>query len=228
MGWWSADVLGGDTPLDILGAIEDKLGLREVLGDDGGLYPLDQLTQEAREHIALRLNTLTSSFAFNVVLSRIWDAPEGGDDWNIAGQVLAVVIMAVGADMPDSYRETFRQCVLRDEWADEDAERKSEMNKLYALLVDYQPGQRVVMDHTGLFQRINEAGVVRGATELLGGDPGSSMVNMHMNDELMVPDAEGIYHMLRAQVDSWGLTITDEADEKLGDAASAIAEGQDT
>ena len=99
MGWWSATVMGGDSPLDIEGELKDVCGktYEDVLDRDTINEHLDEL-------------------GHSISLYQV--------EQDIAGQVLGVLIMAAGANMPDSIRSTVIACAEADEWmADGDSER---------------------------------------------------------------------------------------------------------
>jgi len=133
MGWWSCDPMGGDPPLDVLGKIENVTGVED-------LYPLDQLEQSQVSALRAALN--------EDVTTRLL-VEFAGDD-AIAPQVLALVVMAVGGEMGWELREAAVKSAAEDAWAQENSERRAEMDKLIATISQYQ-GQPLTVAHRPLF-----------------------------------------------------------------------------
>lgn len=147
MGWWDVTVLGGDTPLDILGELESILGVRE-------LYPVRAWEDETREAVrkAFEKNwiNVTSRFADE----KCW----WSKGWNheVAIQVVAVVAMASGAEFPEGFKERAIKAANDDEWANEDGSRHQRMVELKKTLEEYTPGNPTEVAEKGLMERIYE------------------------------------------------------------------------
>jgi hypothetical protein len=143
MGWWSTDVLGGDPPLDMLGVIEDQLGVSD-------LYPLAALSEAQRTELVAVLDPRT-------VDALVVELAGAAGDNGIGLQVLAAVVMAAGAAMGETLREAALRAARDDEWASEDEERRESMDDLAKAAREYQDGEPVVLAHTGLFEKIRQA-----------------------------------------------------------------------
>lgn len=207
MGWWSEDVLGGDQPLDYLGALEENLGIQ---GDEGTVcYPLERMHDEDRDRVRTKLDEAFARVTVDEIVRDMTYGTPTPADLNIALQVLAVVVMATGAHMPDDLRQGGEEAARQDEWAQEgDPERTRQMEGLVARLREYKDGDVMSTPTTGLFQKIADTG-------------GGGLVNTGPQDAL---DAETIYYKLRAAVEAMGLEISDEADDLLGDAARKLTD----
>jgi hypothetical protein len=129
MGWWSVDILGGDTPLDFKGAIYEQLNL-------------DQF----KSLVAVRKSAFSAKTGeeFNDMISSIierWGCGELGTPFNnemhsIGYQVLAVEIMDCGATIPEETLAKMAEWIPKDPWSQEDTERREKVNELiYALNV---------------------------------------------------------------------------------------------
>lgn len=142
MGWWATDILGGDTPLDYVCAIEDILGVED-------LYPYSRLAGRAGD-LRARLDGGGLEQIFTSLISRVGD----GWDRSVATQVTAGLVMAVGAQLPEPYKAAAVVAGQRDEWAAEDSERKASIDAYLAALAEYAPPAPTVLTTTGLFEKI--------------------------------------------------------------------------
>lgn len=144
MGWWSSDVLGGDTPLDILAGIEDAAGV-----ETGALYPLDTIDEPARS----TLRVWCDSPAFEQTHNDL-HAAYTRDDQPIVTQVIAAVALAAGATIPEWLDLAARAAVADDVWAAHDEQRRRDLGHLTRALDTHQPPTPTILATTGLFEQI--------------------------------------------------------------------------
>lgn len=130
MGWWSAAIMGGDSPLDYFGGI----CALAVPGKYRGGNP-EVLTRKA-------LNEALPAI-------RGWLAKKNQSypaDMSVSLQALGVTIMERGADMPDDLRAEIIAAADADEWAREDGTRSERGQNIAAFIEKvkaYKPGKRV-------------------------------------------------------------------------------------
>jgi hypothetical protein len=156
MGWWSAAVMGGDTPADFEGKFLDIIGFGGSFFDRFGGEELP----EAREVISKKFNAKTVG-----KIERWIDREDPQyfgsfhDDRNIAYQVLGVMIMRYGVAMDAELKKRIIQAAKDDDWSKEDGERKAIMKSFIADLKKYDnktPTELTEQDQ-GLFGAIGKA-----------------------------------------------------------------------
>lgn len=130
MGWWSADIMGGDTPLDFKSAIYDKL-------------KLDQF-KCSKKQVKKAFEGLTETQLQKMIPSIVtkWGCGEPGKDYHtdqtsIGYQVLAVEMMASGVRIQPSIFKLFEKWIPQDQWALEDDERNGKIDDLLKKLYKY-------------------------------------------------------------------------------------------
>lgn len=129
MGWWSANVMGGDTPYDLRGAFEEKLGFASSFFDrmqDSGL------TKKGMKMMRDRYNERLADIIDWI--EKKWSKMTHVDDVNIAYQVLAVQMMEVGADMPDWLRGRCIEAAIGDEWSKQQLEEGGKTDRFDAMI----------------------------------------------------------------------------------------------
>lgn len=147
MGWWDAGVMCGDSPLDWFGdfcsiAVPGKYNgcNDEILTREAVNKALPDIVDAIEESVAKE----------NLVFDRY--AKPGmrhlcvGDAETIGFQVLGVVIMERGADMPDDVRAKIIEAATKDEWAREtgsESDRSQNMAAFIEKVRAYQPGTPV-------------------------------------------------------------------------------------
>lgn len=141
MGWWSKDIMGGDTPLDLEGDIFDICEV-EQFPDDGTEVHL------SRQTINSKLKEIQAMLDKQDV-----------EDRSIGYQVLAVLILEAGGKMIDQLKTTLIEAILTDPWAQEDPEREK---KIYELIV-------AIQNSTGAPVKITSKGLFEVMAEKLGG-----------------------------------------------------------
>jgi len=131
MGWWSADIMGGDTPMDM-----------EIV-----IYQ------------ALDLDTdspLPKEIDLEPMLKKVKDDDEYwlGEGANIFYQVLGVMMMKYGCTIPDHLKNQMIDAAKNDEWAKEDGEdeRKDVMTGFIQALELYDGTKPIVIRSRGLFE----------------------------------------------------------------------------
>lgn len=138
MGWWSTDILGGDTPLDF----EDEIfGICEV-----------EKFPESGGRADLTAEDLTNNLGD--ILSMIESARFG--ETYIGFQVLSVLMMKAGAPIPESLFPTLEDACFMDEWAKESDERKEATDGLLAALRAYDNQTPIIVRSRGLFEVMAE------------------------------------------------------------------------
>jgi hypothetical protein len=140
MGWWSTDIMGGDTPLDFESELYHHAGVKQF--DEDCNSP--DLTAE------------DIARALPAYLSEVAEKYEIAEDRPVALQVLAYFMMKTGCPISEELKARFHQAADDDEWASEDEERFRVMQEFKAALDSHQPGQSLTLPTKGLFQTIFE------------------------------------------------------------------------
>jgi hypothetical protein len=138
MGWWSTDIMGGDTPLDF----EDEFyGICKVEKfPEGGRMAI--LTKEDLEE------------NLGEIVSFLEDNRWG--EQNIGYQVLTVLMLKAGARIPESLFGAMEDACRTDEWASENEERREIVEGLHKALVAYDGSTPIVIKSRGLFEVMAE------------------------------------------------------------------------
>lgn len=141
MGWWSDDIMGGDTPLDLQGDFEDKFG---------ALDPYEGQFEDVATPPTFVLPTPEQSIAF--IEERL------GYDGEITKQVVGFMLLERGAPLNDRLRALINEGLDEDEsenWNDSGS-RAVRINEFRQLLAQYpDEGRAQEMPHqAGLFETI--------------------------------------------------------------------------
>jgi 8-oxo-dGTP diphosphatase len=135
MGWWSEAIMGGDTPLDWEADISDFVG-GHFDPDEGHIFTREQLEAKLSEMVAYI---------------------EGGNEPDIGLQVLGVLIMRAGADLPDDIKARIVKAAEDDEWAaEDDRKRKAHIRDLIEKVEAYKPGTMVAIPAPSLLTQMEE------------------------------------------------------------------------
>ncbi len=136
MGWWSKDIMGGDSPLD---AKDEIYGICKVeeFGDNG--------REITREDLEANLPRILEKFR----------GTEYYSDRAISFQVLGVLMMKTGTPIPEELKAEILKNSSADEWASEDEERKQIVEGFHAAIESYD-GTPIVIRSRGLFEVIIE------------------------------------------------------------------------
>lgn len=151
MGWWSYDVLGGDTPLDALGDIADfcGLGYNDKVSNNKCYYGYDFLKVKSR---------FENSQEMSKILDHIKQRTEGDSYYQeIYLQVLGLVLMSTGVKIESKLKQEILSAIENDSWAKEEEERKKAMDSFYKTFREYKKGSPVVLNQKGLFESFSEA-----------------------------------------------------------------------
>jgi hypothetical protein len=134
MGWWSTDIMGGDTPLDYEDEFFDICEV-EKFPEGGGTASLTKGDLESKLSDILRF----------------LNENQWGES-NIGFQVLAVLMMKAGAEMSMPVKVRMLEAISSDEWAQENDERAIVINGLYEALKVYDGKTPIYIKSRGLFE----------------------------------------------------------------------------
>lgn len=120
MGWWSAGIMGGDTPCDLEIKFYSLVGL--------GYEP-------TKEQIGEKFSNGQEKFidCIEEVLTKEWGikTKEHYEDYkSIAYQVLAVILINNGIAIADKVKELMLGWIPKDEWSQTDHKRKEIVDNL--------------------------------------------------------------------------------------------------
>lgn len=139
MGWWSKDIMGGDSPLD---AKDEIYGICKVeeFGDDG--------REITREDIEAHLPEILEKF-------RETENNEYYADRAIYFQVLGVLMMQTGTPISEELKAEILENSKTDDWAMEDEERKQIVEGFHQAIEVYN-GTPIRIKSRGLFEVLAE------------------------------------------------------------------------
>lgn len=137
MGWWSKDIMGGDSPLDVEGKIFEICNVEQFPEDDS----VGKLTKKDFEK---NLPTILEH------LRKIENNPYY-DEFAIGYQVLGVLMMKCGATIDEDLKIEIRSASETDSWAAEDDERREIVNNFHKALDSYD-GTPIEIRSRGLFE----------------------------------------------------------------------------
>jgi len=103
MGWWSADIMGGDGPLDAKDEFEEILS-----------SPESYKAYEAKSWDGSILTADSFNNNHDLIREQILSRDNWGSEVDI--QVLGVLIMKSGAVMPQDFKDAIIDAAERDEW----------------------------------------------------------------------------------------------------------------
>jgi hypothetical protein len=141
MGWWSATIMGGDSPLDYLGNLAEVCYVNFDVETDEETFHCFRFTRESLEkHTKEIYKSL-----------RECKSP-------IYGQVVGAAFLWTGAEMEEALKSRVIGDAQKDEWAAEgDEERKKHIDKFIEEVENHTPGKRVDIDDEGLLENIAKA-----------------------------------------------------------------------
>jgi hypothetical protein len=141
MGWWSKDIMGGDSPLDVK---DEIYGICEVdeFPEDGSHKKISKADLE--KHLPKILEFL-----------RKQENNDYYDEKSIGFQVLGVMMMEAGAKISEDLKKEILEESAEDSWAKEDKERDVIVKNFEEALRTYI-GKPVVIRSKGLFEVISE------------------------------------------------------------------------
>ena len=122
MGWWSAGIMGGDTPCDLEIEFYSLVGLEY---------------EPTKKQIVEKFSDGQEQFIERIeeVLTKKWgikreDKAYYEDYKSIAYQVLAVILINNGVTIDDKVRELMVEWIPKDEWSQTDHKRKEIIDNL--------------------------------------------------------------------------------------------------
>ena len=146
MGWWSASILGGDTPLDFLGDFADIVGVGSRDDEEEGLSELYGYN--------FSKEILNDSVNLGKMLSY---ADKQKYDKSIAYQVLAVILMATGSNISQTLKNKIISQSKKDEWyLSKNPERVAYIDQLIGSVELYKNGLPIILKSEGLFEKISQ------------------------------------------------------------------------
>ena len=116
MGWWSSDILGGDTPLDAVGELEKTVGWD--YDKRGGFIYSTNLAEQANKCVTGKTNWAKVQRLVRKMSEAKYEMSNGS--------VLAVihVLMAIHAPITGEMAKIARDAVGQDEWGREGDQRR--------------------------------------------------------------------------------------------------------
>lgn len=148
MGWWSSTIMGGDTPLDFEGSINDVVGL--------GYKPkASEIIKKLTEGQTKFING-----GIDDILNR-WGCGKPDEEFyidhkSIGFQVLAVMLMNEGIKINEELKALMLEWIPKDYWAGENEERKKHVDNLLENLNNYDPSNPVDIHSEGLLEQISK------------------------------------------------------------------------
>jgi hypothetical protein len=142
MGWWSTDIMGGDSPLDVKDVIFEICEVEEFDGNDG--------------HIDLTKEDLVNNLEHILSYVRDQDNNSYYDERAIAFQVLGVLMMKAGAPISEELKAEILKNSKTDSWAQENEERAQVVNLFHQALEVYDGKHPIEIKSRGLFEVMAE------------------------------------------------------------------------
>lgn len=132
MGWWSTEINGGDTPMDVEGCLSNFMGLDEEADDYDGIVESGKLTTDVvRSFLTTECDDNGHGFAGRMI--------ENGEG-SILYTVLGALLMEAGAEIPKDFRVEIIQQARLDRWADTNNEREVIIEEFIETLENYVNG----------------------------------------------------------------------------------------
>lgn len=146
MGWWSTDILGGDSPLDWKSELYNKI---DIQYEDNFGYR------------TLKPNDMSNRTQNNLIQYVLESTQKSFDEWgecdsrSIAMQVIALMVIESGAKITKKNKKELSKWIKLDDWATEDDERKDNIDDLLSIIKQYD-GTPMKYQGKGLFQTLVE------------------------------------------------------------------------
>lgn len=140
MGWWSKELMGGDSPLDAKDAMYSICGVNEFPGDSH----VDLSKEDFEKNMDEILNFCRGEENSPYYAHRA-----------IAFQVLGVLMMKCGAPINDELKKEIIENSQTDYWAENDDERK-EIVRNFEQTIEKYDGTPIEIKSKGLFEAIAE------------------------------------------------------------------------
>lgn len=146
MGWWSTDILGGDSALDWKSALYNKI---DIQYEDNFGYR------------TLKPNDMSNKTQNNLIQYVLESTQKTFDDWgecdsrSIAMQVIALMVIESGTKVTKKNKKELSKWIKLDDWATEDDERKDNIDDLLSVIKEYD-STPMIYQGKGLFQKLAE------------------------------------------------------------------------
>jgi len=153
MGWWSATILGGDSPLDTLGDIGRIIGNDYDYDDDSkSIFGGHGFT---RENVEGNLSRIVEEFE-KQLKKHVEKYPDLEENQSIEYQVLGAICLHVGAKIPAKLKKRMVLAAEQDEWLNEEghgSERWTYIKDFIDKVKAHKPGQKTELAYEGLFDK---------------------------------------------------------------------------
>lgn len=140
MGWWSKDIMGGDSPLDAKDEIYGICGVDEFDDENG--------RKLNRKDFETHLPEILESF-------RKAENNDYYDEKAISFQVLGVLMMQTGTPISAELKQEILDNSQTDSWAKEDMDR-GQIVENFHVAIEHYDGIPIVIRSKGLFEAIND------------------------------------------------------------------------
>lgn len=145
MGWWSTEINGGDTSMDVEGVLASFMGLDEEADDYDGIVESGELTTDVvRSFLSAKCDDNGHGFAGRMI--------ENGEG-SILYTVLGALLMEAGTEIPEDFRTEIIQQACLDRWADTNEERKVVIEEFIETLENYVDGTPTDLARGAFFDR---------------------------------------------------------------------------
>jgi len=148
MGWWSTNINGGDTPMDIEGALCDFMGLDQEADDFDGVVESGKLTTE-----------VVYAFLGNKG-SKIIKSMHKSDELSILYSVLGELLMEAGATINEEFRALIIEHANTDTWAEESPERRVIIEEFCEAMESYTDGEASTLPRGDFMDRATTPGYI--------------------------------------------------------------------
>ena len=153
MGWWSEDIMGGDTPLDLEAFIYDALEIEH----DGEI----KIPKEVFDYHKI-IKHLNDRDGDNYWLE--------GDTGNIFHQVLGVMMMEVGAPISKPLKAMMITAAKNDEWANNGSLEREERMDRFIYNINHYVGSPIETKAKGLMETIFDGEAIKDLNKDLNND----------------------------------------------------------
>lgn len=152
MGWWSTEINGGDTSMDVEGILASFMGLDEEADDYDGVVESGKLTTEVVQAF-LYVECTDGGHGF---ADRMIENGEG----SILYTVLGALLMEAGAEIPKDFRTEIIQQAYLDRWAANNEERGVVIEEFIETLENYVDGTPTDLARGDFMSRATTPGYV--------------------------------------------------------------------
>lgn len=156
MGWWSADILGGDTTYDGVAAVWDRaLELGGHPDKNYGDWVLDQEESSFDFDRDILRECFTPENVVKIfrefqAIERGWDVPV------IYTQILAAMLIGSGTPIPEEIKADMISMIASDDWATENQERAMYVLDLVRRVESHKGGDKHELPQKGLMETMGE------------------------------------------------------------------------